>query len=85
MLKPITHVQKGIYRHYKGNYYEVIDTARSSETLEDLVIYRALYGDFDLWVRPRTMFQEVGEFEGKMQPRFAFVCEQSSEEFLKHI
>lgn len=56
----------GIYRHYKGNYYLVEDIATHSETLEKMVVYRALYGDTSLWVRPLSMFTEP--VEGKDQP-----------------
>ncbi len=68
-------IKKGYYRHYKGNDYEVIDVARHSETKEYLVVYRALYGDFGLWVRPLTMFLESVEIEGKIVQRFEFVKE----------
>lgn len=67
----------GIYRHYKGALYEVIGVARHSETEESLVTYRALYGDYGLWVRPLAMFIETvdiqgeGESESRSQPRFA--------------
>ncbi len=64
----------GLYRHFKGGWYEVIDTVRCSETLQDMTLYRALYGaDLaagGLWVRPAAMFNEMGNFGGKMQPRF---------------
>ena len=60
----------GKYKHYKGNEYEVIGVAKHSETLEELVVYRALYGDHDLWVRPFTMFIEEVEIDGKKIPRF---------------
>lgn len=60
----------GRYRHYKGNEYEVIDVARHSETLEDMVVYRALYGDHGLWVRPLAMFAEEVEVNGEKVPRF---------------
>ncbi|MBN9228023.1 DUF1653 domain-containing protein [Legionella steelei] len=63
-------IKKGIYRHYKGNLYEVIDVARHSESLEDMVVYRALYGDFELWVRPLKMFLENIEINGELQKRF---------------
>ncbi|AMV16146.1 Uncharacterized protein conserved in bacteria [Legionella pneumophila] len=63
-------IKKGIYRHYKGNLYEVIDIARHSESLEDMVVYRALYGDFELWVRPLKMFLENIEINGELQKRF---------------
>ena len=60
----------GRYRHYKGNEYTVIGTARHSETLEEMVVYRPLYGDSGLWVRPRAMFEETVEVDGKIVPRF---------------
>lgn len=63
-------IKKGTYRHYKGNLYEVIDVARHSESLEDMVVYRALYGDFELWVRPLKMFLEDIEINGAIQKRF---------------
>lgn len=63
-------IKKGIYRHYKGNLYEVIDVARHSESLEDMVVYRALYGDFELWVRPLKMFLQDIEISGEVHKRF---------------
>ncbi len=63
----------GKYRHYKGKEYEVIGIARHSETLEELVIYRALYGDCALWSRPLNMFLEDVEIEGVKIPRFKYV------------
>ncbi|OGL97620.1 hypothetical protein A2318_04190 [Candidatus Uhrbacteria bacterium RIFOXYB2_FULL_45_11] len=65
-------IKLGIYRHYKGNDYEVIGEARHSETLEPMVVYRALYGDQELWVRPLTMFGEDVVLDGKSQPRFTY-------------
>lgn len=62
----------GIYRHYKGERYQVIDLVRHSETEEWLVLYRALYGEQGLWVRPLAMFTESLEIKGQKQPRFAF-------------
>jgi len=70
-------MHKGIYQHYKGNYYEVIDIARHSETLEDMIVYRALYGDFGLWVRPLAMFLERVEINGLKIPRFRFISDHS--------
>ena len=60
----------GIYEHYKGKRYEVIGVARHSETLEEFVIYRALYGDKTLWVRPLKMFLEYVEIDEKKIQRF---------------
>ena len=60
----------GRYRHYKGMEYEVLDTVRHSETLEPMTLYRALYGEHGLWVRPAAMFLEVIEVAGKPQQRF---------------
>ncbi|MBP2634660.1 MAG: hypothetical protein H6Q72_567 [Firmicutes bacterium] len=64
-------IKTGIYRHYKGNLYHVIGEAIHSETEELLVIYRALYGEYKLWVRPKAMFFETVEVAGKIVPRFA--------------
>jgi hypothetical protein len=61
----------GLYRHYKGNDYRVVGLARHSETMEVLVVYDALYGDFGRWVRPAAMFVETVEVNGKRVPRFA--------------
>lgn len=63
----------GLYRHYKGRYYQVIGVATHSETEEHLVVYRALYGDFGLWVRPLTLFREQVEQGGQRVFRFIFV------------
>lgn len=63
----------GKYKHYKGNMYEVIGVARHSETLEETVVYRALYGENGLWVRPLKMFLEEVEVEGRKVPRFEFI------------
>ncbi|MGE4158491.1 MAG: DUF1653 domain-containing protein [Planctomycetota bacterium] len=60
----------GTYRHYKGNMYEVVGVARHSETEEEVVVYRALYGERGLWVRPRAMFEETVEIAGKRVRRF---------------
>ncbi len=61
----------GRYRHYKGNEYEVLGVARHGETDERLVVYRPLYGDFSLWVRPLAMFVEAVTVNGEPVPRFA--------------
>ena len=65
--------KNGKYKHYKGNYYEVIGIAKHSETLEELVVYRALYGDNQVWVRPRQAFLEEVVQDGKRQPRFCYI------------
>ena len=64
---------KGIYKHYKGNLYEVIDVAKHSETEEEHVVYRTLYGDYSLWVRPLAMFIETVELDGQQIARFEYV------------
>lgn len=73
-------IQAGIYEHYKGKRYEVVDEARHSETLEPMVIYKALYqGDFPegtLWVRPKAMFQENVTVNGKSVPRFRYLSKE---------
>ena len=63
------------YKHYKGNNYVVVGLAKHSETLEELVVYRAIYGDGGLWVRPREMFLESIELNGVKQPRFKIIRE----------
>ena len=68
-------IKLGKYRHFKGNEYEVIGTARHSETLEDFVVYRALYGEGGLWVRPFDMFVETIERDGKQFKRFEYIGE----------
>jgi hypothetical protein len=66
-------ITPGRYRHYKGNEYDVLCEARHSETEEELVVYRALYGARGVWVRPKAMFLETLVIEGVPQPRFALV------------
>lgn len=66
-------IQRGRYRHYKGGEYEVLDLVRHSETEEQLVLYRPLYGDQSLWVRPLAMFLESVEVDGQRVPRFALL------------
>ncbi len=63
----------GRYRHYKGKEYELVGIAKNSETLEDFVVYRALYGDHQLWIRPKAMFFEQIQRDGKEFPRFEYV------------
>lgn len=66
-------IKPGRYRYFKGNEYEVIGLARHSETQEEMVVYRALYGDFGLWVRPARMWNETVERDGKTFRRFTYI------------
>ena len=67
-------IPKGRYRHYKGNEYEVLEIAKHSETLEPMVVYRALYGAGEVWVRPAEMWNEAVEKDGMVFKRFE-MCE----------
>ena len=67
MLRP------GRYRHFKGNEYDVIGVARDSESEQEFVVYRALYGERGLWIRPLSMFTEEIERDGRREPRFTFI------------
>ena len=67
-------IKLGKYRHFKGNMYEVLGFARNSENLEEMVIYRALYGEKEVWVRPASMWNETVERDGKVFKRFEFIC-----------
>ena len=69
-LSPLIETPPGRYRHYKGMLYEVVGTVRHSETLEPMTLYRALYGERGLWVRPAAMFNEDVVIDGVRQPRF---------------
>jgi len=66
----------GVYRHYKGSQYEVVGFAKHSETLEDMVIYKALHNEGGTWVRPLAMWDNPIEFDGKTVKRFEFVGEK---------
>ena len=68
-------IPQGIYRHYKGNLYQVLHMAQHSETEESLVVYRCLYGEYGVWVRPLSMFAETVEVDGKEMPRFELIQE----------
>ncbi len=74
-LPPLIETRPGIYRHYKNLMYEVLGTVRHSETLEPMTLYRALYGERGLWVRPAAMFMEDVVIDGVQQPRFTFISE----------
>jgi hypothetical protein len=69
-------IKLGIWKHYKGKEYKVIGVAKHSETLEELVVYQALYCERQLWVRPLKMFLEKVEVEGKKVPRFKFITQK---------
>ena len=68
-------IKIGKYRHFKGNEYEVIAVAKHSETTEDMVVYKALYGEGGLWVRPASMWNETVERDGKVFRRFEYIGE----------
>ena len=68
-------VKLGKYHHFKGNEYEVIHIAKHSETLENMVVYRALYGDGEIWVRPEAMWDETVEKNGQTFKRFTYIEE----------
>lgn len=72
-------IKLGKYRHFKGNLYEVLDIATHSETLENYVVYRALYGEKGLWIRPKDMFFEKLFYDGEMIERFHFIGEDEDE------
>jgi len=71
-------IKPGIYRHFKGNEYRVLGTALHSETLEPMVVYKALYGEGKLWVRPASMWNETVERDGKTYQRFTYVGEKEA-------
>jgi len=66
-------IKPGIYRHFKGNEYEVLHIGRHSETEEEMVVYRALYGDYSLWVRPASMWNETVIRNGETLKRFTYL------------
>ena len=70
MIKP------GRYRHFKGREYEVIGVAKHRETLEEMVVYRQLYGEHGLWVRPASMWEETVERDGKTYKRFTYIGDE---------
>ncbi len=67
------------YRHFKGNIYRVLHIAKHSETLEDIVVYQAMYGERAIWVRPKAMFEEVIERDGKTFRRFSPISDEEVE------
>ena len=66
-------IPRGIYRHYKGKEYEVLSIAYHSETLEIMVVYRALYADHNVWVRPASMWNDIIDVNGVKTPRFTLI------------
>lgn len=68
-------MQLGIYQHYRGNLYHVIGVCRHSETLEEMIVYRGLYADYGLWVRPKKLFEGMLEVDGVSVQRFKFIRE----------
>ena len=75
-LPPLIITRPGYYRHYKNLLYQVLGTVRHSESLEPMTLYKALYGEEGLWVRPAAMFNETVNIDGVVQPRFAGVGEE---------
>lgn len=69
-------IKGGKYRHYKGNEYLVVDIAIHSETEEEMVVYKALYGEEKLWVRPLSMWSEIVRVDGKEMLRFSYIGEE---------
>ncbi|MBO5911861.1 MAG: DUF1653 domain-containing protein [Clostridia bacterium] len=78
-------IKLGKYRHFKGNEYEVLGIAQHSETLEPMVVYKALYGDGGLWVRPAAMWDETVTRDGKTFKRFEYIGTEAADIFQKHI
>ncbi|MEQ1536491.1 MAG: DUF1653 domain-containing protein [Burkholderiaceae bacterium] len=78
VLPPLIVTKPGFYRHYKGGEYEVVGTVRHSEDLQPMTLYRALYGEQGLWVRPAAMFNETVVINGVLQPRFTYLGEKKS-------
>jgi hypothetical protein len=75
-LPPLIITRPGYYSHYKNLLYQVLGTVRHSESLEPMTLYKALYGEQGMWVRPAAMFNETVEINGVVQPRFAWVGEE---------
>ncbi len=73
-------IKKGLYKHYKGNNYQVLYIGTHSESLEEMVVYRALYGEQGIWIRPATMWNEVLLVDEKLVKRFEYIGEKIDEE-----
>lgn len=78
-VPPLPDIRPGVYRHYKGQRYQVYGVARHSETLEALVVYRPLYGEGALWVRPHGMFTGTVQVDGQEKPRFGWECDDADD------
>ena len=74
-LPPLPSLKTGRWRHVKGKEYRLLSVAYHSETLEPMVVYQALYGDGNIWVRPARMWEEMVEYDGALHPRFAYLGE----------
>ncbi|NCQ16341.1 nucleotide exchange factor GrpE [Candidatus Falkowbacteria bacterium] len=72
-------IKTGVYRHYKNKDYKVLYTAVDTETKEEVVVYQAIYGEGKIWVRPKRMFLEEVEVDGKKKPRFEFIAENDND------
>ena len=70
------------YRHFKGNIYRVLHIAKHSETLEDMVVYQAMYGEKGIWVRPKALFEEVIERDGRTFRRFEPIADEEAEKVI---
>lgn len=75
----------GYYKHFKGNVYRVLHIAKPSETLEEMVVYQAMYGERGIWVRPKTMFAEVIERDGKTFKRFSPISAEEAEKIISKL
>jgi hypothetical protein len=76
-LPPLIETPLGRYRHYKGGEYDVVGTVRHSETLEPMTLYRALYGQMGLWVRPAAMFNDTLQVDGVQRKRFTQIAQSA--------
>ena len=72
-MRELPHIRPGKYKHFKGGEYELLFVAWHSETLEPMAVYRALYGDGEIWVRPASMWSDVIERDGKKHARFSYI------------
>ena len=78
-------IMEQYYRHFKGNVYRVLHIAKNSETLDDMVVYQAMYGERGIWVRPKAMFEEVIERDGKTFRRFEPISDEEAEKVINKV